>query len=320
MMKVLFVASGNGKVNGVSSFILSQYKSLENIGIDMQMFPVDGHGVSGYCRNITKLRKAIKEFKPDIVHAHYSVCGYLATLACLGLKVPVYTSILGSFLWCSKWRTRLVAFCIRHIWDGALVKSQRTADELGVKVPVVPNGVNLSQFSLMDRQMARTLVGMRDDTRYVLFITNPQRVEKNYALAQAAMDILHQDKQYADVVLQVVNGVTHDKVVQYMCGGDVVLMTSLTEGSPNVIKEAMACNCRIVTTDCGDTPWLMEHVDGGFLCVPNTPEVVAENIKKALAFRGQSNGREVILELGLTTEQVAQKILKLYNDLLKSKV
>ena len=313
-MKVLFVASGNGKVNTTTSFIKTQYKSLQSAGVDMCLYVINGHGVLGYLKNVYSLRQRILEEQPDIVHAHYSLCGYVTTLANIGLGKKVFVSILGSFRDKSK-RAKLVAFFIRHIWDGALVKAQRTADELGVNVPVVPNGVNLSQFILMERQMARTLTGMRDDKRYVLFITDPKRPEKNYALAQAAMNILHQDKQYADVVLQVVNGVTHDKVVQYMCGGDVVLMTSLTEGSPNVIKEAMACNCRIVTTDCGDTPWLMEFVDGGFLCVPNTPDAVADNIKKALTYSRQSNGREVILQLGLTVEQVADKIINLYKKL-----
>lgn len=314
-MKVLFVASGNGKVNGVSSFILSQYKSLKSAGVEMKMFPIDGHGVWGYLGNVCKLRKVIKDFNPDIVHAHYSLCGYVASLACVGLSTPVFTSILGSFLDKPK-RAKIVAFWIRHIWAGALVKSQRTADELGVQVPVVPNGVNLEQFAIISKEEARKAVEMEDDKRYVLFITDPKRPEKNYQLAVAAMEKLKVDKQYENVVLQIVNGVKHDVVVQYMCGGDVVLMTSLTEGSPNVIKEAMACNCPIVTTDCGDTPWLINDVDGAFLCEKNSPEIVALNLRNALAFQGRTNGRIIIEKLGLKNEQVASRIINIYNLIL----
>ena len=84
-MKVIFVASGNKAVGTVSSFVQSQYDSLADQGLEMIMFPVVGHGVKGYIKHLFALRRLIREERPDIVHAHYSVCGYLASLASFGL-------------------------------------------------------------------------------------------------------------------------------------------------------------------------------------------------------------------------------------------
>ena len=99
IIKVLFVASGNKKVGQVNSFVRSQYDSLEKEGQEMRLFPVVGHGVMGYLKAVVALREVIRQEKPDVIHAHYSVCGHVAVLACLGLchKPKIVVSILGSF-------------------------------------------------------------------------------------------------------------------------------------------------------------------------------------------------------------------------------
>lgn len=341
-MKVLFVASGNGKLDKASSFIMSQYHSLEEAGAEMEIFSVYGHGVWAYLSLVGKLRKVIKAFQPDIVHAHYSTSGFLATLAALGVRYQknvagetkrvrpkIFVAILGSYAWGSRFRRWRTRFFIRHIWDGALTKSQRTADELDVQVPIVPNGVNLHQFAIEPQIEARLKLGMKDNIKYVMFITNPKRPEKNFPLAQQAFNIAK--KQYLDsndeklrmrgkhMELMVVQGLPHDQIVRYMCAGDIVLMTSTTEGSPNVIKEAMACNCPIVCTDVGDVPWLLEGVKGSFLVREYNAEAVANAIHKAIEFEGRTNGRDKIYQLELTTEQVAQRLISIYESILNDK-
>lgn len=330
-MKVLFVASGNGKVNGVNSFINVQMESLRAAGVDMRLYTVNGHGAIGYLKNVPTLRKLIREWQPDIVHAHYTICGYLAAIACIGIryrhaeikKPKVFLSILGSFHWGTEARRRLVRFCIHHVWDGVLVKAQRTADELNVNVSVVPNGINLEQFTIIPKEKARKMVGMKDDTKYVMFITNPKWVyHKNYPLAKAAIQLINDDIRWkqengiGEIELKVVFGVPHNDVIAYMCGGDVVLMTSNVEGSPNVIKEAMACNCPIVSTDVGDVSWLLDSVSGSYMAWEKTPDCVAEAVKKAIVFNGRTNGREKIQQLHLTVEEVAQQIIEIYKSLL----
>ncbi len=157
-MKVIFVASGNKAVGTVSAFVSSQYESLQRAGLDMVLFPIRGRGWKSYAKAVVDLRKTLRHERPDIVHAHYSICGLVAALATCGIKAKVVVSILGSFPRQS-FKLRWVRFFIRYVWDATLVKSQRTADQLGIPLPVVPNGVNLNQFSLIYQDTARQRCG-----------------------------------------------------------------------------------------------------------------------------------------------------------------
>ena len=110
-MKVFFVASGNKSVGCVSPFVQSQYDSLSREGLEMVLFPIRGKGWKAYARAILQLRKAIRSERPDVVHAHYSVCGIVATVAALCYRTKVVVSILGSFPH-RNFKRRWVRFCI----------------------------------------------------------------------------------------------------------------------------------------------------------------------------------------------------------------
>lgn len=309
-MKVLFVASGNKAVGRVSAFVQSQYDSLREAGLEMVMFPVIGHGWRGYLKNLRSLRKQIKKENPDVVHAHYSSCGYLASLASWGLKTKTVVSILGSFprengkLW-------LVRFCIDHVWDATIVKSERTRSQLDRDLPVIPNGVNLDKFSVIDQEKAREMVGFDREKKYVIFVSHPDRPEKRFDLAQAAVDRLDD----STVQLVPVYNMPHEEVVAYMCAADVLILTSISEGSPNVIKEAMACNCPVVMTDVGDGKWVMDGVEGTYVSASFDPAEIAGLLGRALAFHARTRGREKVLELGLGSDQVARRIIRIYQTL-----
>ena len=307
-MKVVFVASGNKNVGSVSAFVQSQFDSLKEEGIEMILFPVVGHGTKAHLSAARSLRKLVRKEKPDIVHAHYSVCGYVATMATLFLKPKVVVSILGSFPRKNrKWK--LVRFFIKHVWDKTIVKSQRTANQLGLDLPVIPNGVNLEQFNLLDPIVAREECHFRDDMKYIIWCSNPSRSEKRFPLAQKAVAQLQND----DVVLYPVFDHPHDDVVRYMYAADVLLLTSVSEGSPNVIKEAMACNCPIVSTDVGDVRWVTEGVEGTYVADNDDVATLGACLRQALAFHGRTQGRETLVRKGLSSKHIARRIIDLYN-------
>ena len=306
-MKVLFVASGNKNVGTVNAFVRSQYDSLSKEGVEMLLYPVVGHGLFGYLKHFFTLRKLIKKERPDIVHAHYSTCGYLATMASLGLKNKVVVSILGSFPR-ENMKCRIVRFFVDHVWDATIVKSERTRKQLGRKIPVIPNGVNLEQFQLVDQESARNIVGFEKEKKYVIFVSNPTRPDKNYPLAEKVVWMLNDNS----VELYPVFDKPHDDVVTYMCAADVLLMTSVSEGSPNVIKEAMACNCPIVVTDVGDVHERLDDLDGCYVSDTFEPSELAILLQKALQFGRRTDGRKTLMEQNLTVEQVANRVIDVY--------
>ena len=306
-MKVLFVASGNKKGGHVSAFVQSQFDSLQKEGLDMLLYPVVGHGWKGYLRNFRKLRRLILKEKPDVVHAHYSSCGYLAALAAMGQKTKKVVSILGSFPTESR-KLEFVRFCVDHVWHATIVKSERTRKQLDRDLPVIPNGVDLALFPLAGQEEARERIGFGRTGKYVIFVSDPSRPEKQFGLAEEAVRLLHDES----VHLVPVYDKPHSEIVDYMCAADVLIMTSANEGSPNVIKEAMACNCPIVVTDVGDVRWVTEGVDGTYVANTFEPEELAGLLNKALEFGARTQGRNRIVDLGLTSEQVAQKLIRIY--------
>ena len=309
-MKVIFVASGNKAVGSVSAFVQSQFDSLREEGLEMILFPVSGHGLKAHLRAAGKLRELIRKENPDVIHAHYSVCGYVATIATLFLKPKVVVSILGSFPKENR-KLRIVRFFIKHVWDRTIVKSQRTANQLGLSLPIIPNGVNLEQFHLLEQYEARKVCHFEDGKKYIVWCSNPSRSEKRFPLAQESVALLND----ADVILYPVFDHPHDDVVRYMCAADVLLLTSVSEGSPNVIKEAMACDCPIVSTDVGDVRWVTENVDGTYVADNDRPETLAKCIRQALDFNKRTQGRDAIVEKGLTTESIAERIISVYKSL-----
>ena len=348
IMKILFVASGNKKGAGVvSSFVQSQFDSLKAEGLDMVLFPIKGKGWKGYLKAVFALRKVVKRERPDIIHAHYSTCGFVASLACLGMrkKPKILVSILGSFpTKGAKWRR--VRWAIQHLWDGVLTKSERTREQLGLDLPVIPNGVNLDIFHPMDQAEARKKVGFAPkdklqttNHKYIIWCSNPERVEKNWPLAEEAVAVANQhlslvaDSQTTNykppITLVPVYNKTPEEVCTYMNAADCLLLTSDSEGSPNVIKEAMACNCPIVTTDVGDVRERLVNLEGCYVVEePRAIDAehldaarlekvkrVAEAIGKALKFGKRTEGRNRIIEDRLEISQIANRIIEWYESI-----
>lgn len=332
-MRVLFVASGNKAVGRCSSFVQSQYDSLVAEGLDMQLYSVVGHGAKGFLKNLIALRHLIQTWQPDIIHAHYSTFGVLVSIAMIGMrhKPKTLISILGSFP-TQDFKWRYVRFFIRHIWHGTLVKSERTRAQLGLTLPIVPNGVNLSIFHPMEQAICRKQVGFEDDKRYIVWCSNPQRLEKNWSLAQETVKILNESdgKSERRIELIAVYNKTPQEVATYMNAADCMLLTSWSEGSPNVIKEAMACNCPIVTTNVGDVNERLDGLEGCYVSetehevissVTHTlyhsevAQELAHLLSDAIVLEQRTKGYERIIKDGLTLELTAKKIINLYESL-----
>lgn len=312
-MKVIFVASGNQKIESIAPFVQVQMDSLAEQGVEISLYRVVGRGIKGYVTNTIRLRKILKREQPDIVHAHYSICGYLASIANLGLKSSVVVSLMGSDMVV---KLPLIRFFAKKIWDMTIVKSREMYDRLNaVKARIIPNGVNIDKMCLLDRDDSRKKCGFEDTKQYVIWCSQIDREEKNYPLAQKAVDLLS-DK---NVVLLPVQDAPHHMMNVYMRAADVLLLTSKREGSPNVIKEAMACNLPIVSTNVGDVEWLLDHVEGAYITQDDTPQNVCECLKKALTFMGNSTGRQRLIDIGLTTRSIASDIINIYTDICRTK-
>lgn len=321
-MNVLFVASGNTK-EGISPIIKSQGESLKKLDITVQYFPIEGGGLRGYLRGALKLRKYLKNNFIDIIHAHYTLSGWSALLSLS--KKPLILSLMGddangTYIDKSKIKfksryLKLLTFFIQPFVQAIISKSsniERIVYRKGISY-IIPNGVNINIFNIHSNGFRKEL-GLESEKKYILFLADHKLPVKNYSLVQNAVDRINETH------LEVLSPfpVAHEDVVKYLNSADVFVLSSFMEGSPNVIKEAMACSRPIVSTPVGDVDWVLGDTEGCYLASFD-PSDFADKIKKSLLFaeqKGKTEGRKRILALGLDSESVAKRIIEVYEKVL----
>lgn len=312
VMRVLIVCSHKPNMpEGCVPFIREQVEALREQGFECEYYHIKGKGMLGYLREVPGLRKKIQEWKPDVIHAHYGLSCLVANLATR--SVPVVSTYHGSDINVKSVR-RFSKIAIRlSAWN--IYVSKRNMALVGAvegkKCSLIPCGVSLSDDQLQSRSEARKALGWSATDKKVLFAGAFDNDVKQPELAKAAIALLN------GVELVELKGYSRSEVNMLMCAANCLLMTSRTEGSPQVVKEAMACGCPIVSVDVGDVAERTDGVIGCFVVKSREPREIAEALKKALAFEGKTNGREKILEFGLTNELVAKKIIKIYGDIIK---
>lgn len=305
-MKIIFVSSGNTK-GGISPIVKNQGESIKEEGVEIDFFTIDGKGIKGYLKSIFRLREYLKNSNYDAVHAHYWISGIVASLA--GAK-PLIVSLMGDDIKAKVW-FRWIIYIFHHLyWSATIVKSKDMYDSFKQKdVYIIPNGINLERFKPIDRELALKETGWDRDKKHILFTSNPHRFEKNFQLAKDAVALMDNNR---DIELHFLVDIPNEKISYYYNSANVVVLTSLWEGSPNAIKETMACNIPIVSTNVGDVKEVISSTKGCFISSFN-PTDFALKIEDALNYNKRTEGRENIKYL--KSNLIAKKIIKIYKNI-----
>jgi glycosyltransferase involved in cell wall biosynthesis len=307
-LQVLFVCSGNH--NNVPPFIIEQKQELEKKGIRVDLFQIKGRGMLGYLRNYSALVKKMKSTTYNLVHAHFGLSGLFANLQ---RKVPVVTTFHGCDL--NNPRHRSFSAYAARLSQEVIVVSDKMAPYLKQPVTkkVIPCGINMGLFRPMDKVEARQELTRRkrfdfnQQVKYILFSSTFDRDVKNPKLAFDAVGLLGPGHELVEL-----KDFTREEVVLMMNAADAVLLTSRTEGSPQFIKEAMACNRPIVTTNVGDVEEIINGASGCFI-TKSEAEDISESLKKAFTYP-HTNGRETIGDR-YNNEKLVNRIIQLYSNL-----
>lgn len=300
-----------------------QVKSLRALGIQVDVLEIKGMPKVKYLQALPALW-TLAPFA-DLIHAHYGFCGWLARSQ---LSKPVVVSFMGDDLLgtpdsegrpgpLSKLLVQINRWLARTV-DVVIVKSAEMAEVVApVKSHIVPNGVDLQAFRPMDTQEARSVLGWPEGKQYILFPGNPDTKRKGFPLAQA---VVSKASMNVNEPLELIplKRVASDRVPLYMSACDAMLMTSLMEGSPNVVKEAMACELPVISVPVGDVPELLDGVVGYTIC-PRDAEALAGALVNTLLNKPHTEGRMRLKHKGLDLESVARRLINIYQDVLRQK-
>lgn len=378
-------------------FVTEQGEALRAAGCEVDYFLVKG----SYIGAVRALKKKIREFKPDIVHAHYGLSAITAELQGL---VPVVTTfhngetlnpIVNLMSSLMSLRAKYVIYVAQHIRDLSYFKAKNYS--------IIPCGVPMEQMIITPKDEARRQLGWDPNKKYILFGGAFDNTRKNYALLKQAVEIIEKenknkkytacaaininkeeikndesqvtcsssnsidpqfaqkqafgqpdaqsysdtDKSYPldssekndsylestkndkNIICIEMKGLSRAECVMRMFACDVFALPTKNEGSPQALKEAMACNCPIVATDVADIKYLLGDMPGHYVLSnkkgngawwkgdEHSAEELAELLKQAMAFEGRTEGRKRIVELGYTNELVAKKIIAIYQQVLE---
>lgn len=285
----------------VAPFIKEQAAALEQLGVTPDWYLIKG----SYVRNFLPFFQKIKELKPDLIHAHYGLSGLFATMQ---RKIPVVTTFHGSdihqpgTLWLSKLAARLSSRSV-FVSTDLLQKAGNPQNAV-----VIPCGVDTRIFKPMLKELARRQLQLPADKRFVLFAGSFDNPVKNPRLAIEATTGI------PNLRLLELKGYTRAEVALLMNAVDACLLTSNSEGSPQFIKEAMACNCPLVSVRVGDVEERMKEVAGCYLVAHESAELKS-TIESIVHQKSRSAGRYKLLEDQLDNISVASRLLEIYNAL-----
>lgn len=296
-------------------FVDRQLASLERLGVEVDTFDVGlSHNPFEIVKKLVELRKLVRKNKPHLVHGQYgTIIGFLAAFS----GAPSVISFCGSdLLPGASVSTARMAFgfllsnlaalrackiiCKTNELRNALWWRKHVAD-------VIPNGVDLEMFYPGSQDEARSRLGWNMDHPVVLFYVGQDKKNKGLDIAQAAMKIVQ--KKLPKAELHIFSNVEPNQMSWYYRAGDVLLCASRQEGSPNVIKEALACNLPVVSSPVGDVVERLAGVHPSEI-VERTPKSMGRAILKVLFRKTRSNGRERVELLSL--DQVATRVLEVY--------
>lgn len=276
--------------NEEARFFKQQVDALEARGVEFTTIPVPKTHEPGAPRSVVDYLKIVpptvrRSFGSyDLIHANN---GLTVPAALAQPNLPVLASLWGSDLLGEY--GAVTQRCAR-LCDEVVVMSDEMASELDCDPRVIPHGVNLDRFEPRPRRPAREDLGWDQDSHHVLFPYGEDRPIKNYPRAERVVDAAA-ERVEAPVELQTVTGVPHAEMPTYLNAADLLLLTSRREGSPNSVKEAMACNVPVVATPVGDVADRLADVSPSV--VSDDDEELAEGVVEVLRTKARSDGRAV---------------------------
>ena len=320
-MRVLWTHNFDPRINNTGTFMNIMAEGVRNVGIDLELCYL---GNLRSVKNLLRARRLVKHIAGDfdLIHAQF---GSACAVATMGAKnVPRILSLRGSDWYWYKEK------CNYHMMHGLLATmmsrkaiksynliitmSNRMTREVTRHRPfggvvTLPSPVDLESFRPLDKGAARARLGFAGDTtKWVLFTTlSTKNPVKRVPLAIEAVNRARNGM--GGITLKIATGLSHEEMPLFVGACDLVLCTSVYEGWPNCIKEALACNIPFVSTDVSDLSLIADQDPSCRICAPD-PDILADNICDVLCTQSTESLRHHVAQMDVSV--VGKKLVELY--------
>lgn len=294
-------------------FVKEQIESVTALGIDAEIFFINAKelGKWEYLKAAIRLRKKLAKNRYDIIHCHHSFSG-LSLL--LSGKIRAGKTVLsyqadpvnegGSLL-----------FRLLHPFFSHILFKNRSAFLKYPRTSSLPNGVNAVFFSPLNRKQSQEELALDQDKTYILFVSsNAIRKEKRIDRFQEVIALLQKRLPAMNIIPLILTNTERSAIPYYICASSIHLLTSDFEGSPNSVKECLACNVPVVSTPVGNVKEMIGDVEGCYVSESFDTEELAGLAEKAIK-HGSVDGRKALEEKQLSQESVAKKLVAIYESL-----
>lgn len=300
-------------------FIKRQADFLRAHGVDVDVFYFRGfRSVANYVGAWREVHRRLRHGHYDLVHAQWGQ----SALPAMPKRLPLVVTFRGGDLHGitdAQGRQRLSGHLLqaacRYVVnraDAVILVSEHMRTFIrrpDVPVHIIPSGIDFGLFRPIPPAEARRRLGLPEDRKLVLFAGDPASTRKRHTLARAAVDLV---SRALPAELVVTWGVRHEDMPYYYNACDAMVFTSMQEGSPNVVKEALACDLPIVSVAVGDVPLRLRDVAGCEVCADEQPETIAAALERVLRRGERVAGRGAVAELD--ENAITRRVIGIYRD------
>lgn len=301
-------------------------------------------------RTINTLVREIRQHRPKILHAHDYKTNFLATFLGRWFNIPAVTTAHGYVTVGGRlnWYYRLDRWALKRM--SRVIAVSEDLHELMLTIGVAPsrcvlveNGIDCQEFSrTMTTDAAKRSLGLSPEPIVVGAVGRLSR-EKGFDVLIGAVDqLIRQGINLQLLVLgdgdertplqSLIDSLgQHERIrllghrsdtIDYYQAMDVFVLSSLREGLPNVLLEAMAMEIPVIATNIGGVPKLVVHNENGVLVKPGDVRELTSSLQQVLC---DADLRTRLVRTARTTVENrfsfavrTQKVEKVYDDLLAS--
>jgi len=308
-MNVLFLSrSHNSRPH---AFVEEQAAALErSFDVHIIHHLIQKGGIRGYISTIGSLANIVNEKQIDIVHVHYGLWGMIAVISKMIFfqKHKILITYHGSDIF--KGNERRISLMAARFADFNILVSEKMTPWFSKKHTVIPCGID-TDIEQFDRITTRNSKGWGSDDFIILFSSAFSRAVKDPGFAFEVVRKLQQTCN-KPVRLIELKGFYRNELTAIMQSADALIMCSNSEGSPQVIKEAILNRLPVVSNDVGEVSKICQGTDQCFI-LPKEINAFVKVLQNLSVTNDRISNREKVLQ-EYDNSRIANHIFSIYRQ------